>query len=139
MIPKFNEFGYLPKGIYKASIKTIEEKFGSTTAKRKVLFQGFKSLVKILVKYKDAIKQLILNGSFVSNREHPNDFDCLLIVKDNFDIYNPDAEKLLYCKEYFQGDLLIIPEKYRFECRQRIKALESDKDGIAKGFLEVIL
>ena len=38
MIPRSNVDGYLPKGIYKAALNEIKERFGSSSLERKELF-----------------------------------------------------------------------------------------------------
>jgi len=38
MIPSLNEYGLLPKGIHKATLKEIEQKFGSNSPKRRIIY-----------------------------------------------------------------------------------------------------
>lgn len=72
MIPQFNEDGNLPEGMHSASWKEIQEKFGSNIY-RKRLLRGLESGLNNL---KSAgCKQAFLDGSFVSSKRRPNDFD----------------------------------------------------------------
>lgn len=89
MLPKSNANGYLPKGVYKATLNEIKQRFGNSASKRKELFKGFQSLVKILRKHEKRIERFLLNGSFVTDKNSPKDFDCILIVKNDFDFSSP--------------------------------------------------
>lgn len=73
MIPHFNQNGFLPAGIHKAALKEIQARFGTSSKKRKALFNGLKKAVKNL----DAagIKKIYINGSFTSGEENPQDVD----------------------------------------------------------------
>jgi hypothetical protein len=140
MIPNFNEYGLLPEGIHKATIEEIEHKFGSGSAKRKELFIGFQELIQLLYKHKRSIKSFLLDGSFVTDKESPRDYDCILVVKKDFNFDSPEAKKLQYAKKLFYA--------HNFTC------MEEDLDwypGLitlfghekytrrAKGLVEVIL
>ena len=93
MIPRSNADGYLPKGIHKAALNEIRERFGSSSLERKELFEGLQSLARLLHKHKKSIKRFLLNGSFVASSESPKDFDCILIVRLDFDFGSPRGGK----------------------------------------------
>ena len=101
MIPNFNEYGLLPEGIHKATIEEIKHKFGSGSPKRKELFIGFQELIQLLYKHKKSIKSFLLDGSFVTDKESPRDYDCILVVKKDFNFDSPEAKKLKYAKKLF--------------------------------------
>lgn len=84
MIPEFNKYGNLPDGLYKVTLKEIKVKFGSESLQRKKLFKHLNSLTKLLSKNKSVIKKFIIDGSFVTFVEFPNDIDCIIIFNKKF-------------------------------------------------------
>ena len=91
MIPEFNSDGNLPEGIYKANIDELSTHFAEHSARRKWLFEKLLNLIS-LVKSTGCLERLYLWGSFVSNKEFPNDIDLLLIMKEDFDLEQIDSE-----------------------------------------------
>ena len=62
----------LPPGIHWATLDEIEERFATNDVRRR-LFNGFKNVVEALRQAN--CQRLYLDGSFVSAKEHPADFD----------------------------------------------------------------
>lgn len=139
MIPKFNEDGYLPKGEHKATLSEIRKRFGSNSQKRKELFEGFKTLMQLLRKHKDKIQKFLLDGSFVTNKKAPEDFDCILIVKNDFDFGSSEAKQLLEAKKLFNAHLFTFVKEDVIRYRRLIDFFEHDRDRKSKGLLEVSL
>jgi hypothetical protein len=72
-IPPFDEGGNLPAGFHDATWEEIVARFGST-AQRQELLSG---LHEALVDLRDAgCKRAYLDGSFVTAKEEPGDFDA---------------------------------------------------------------
>jgi hypothetical protein len=140
MIPNLNEYGLLPKGIHKATLKEIEQKFGSSSAKRKELFIGFLNLVQLLCKHKRSIKSFLLNGSFVTDKESPRDYDCILVVKKDFNFDSPEAEKLKDAKKLFYAHNFTCMEENLDRFHRLINLFGYEKyTERPKGLVEVIL
>ena len=73
MIPEFDRLGNLPLGIHDATILEIEIRFGGRGQRRRV----FEDLVVWLGHMKAAgCRTVYVNGSFVTAKEFPNDFDA---------------------------------------------------------------
>jgi len=81
MIPAFTEQGFLPPGIYQATLDECKERF--------VVFQQsdrrlrlFVQLEKLLDQAARAgiVKRILIAGSFVSAKPEPNDFDCIVVL-----------------------------------------------------------
>lgn len=66
-------FAFLPPGIHDATLDEIEAVF-ATTPHRKALFEGFKAGVESL--RQAGCRIIYLDGSFVSDKERPGDFDA---------------------------------------------------------------
>ena len=72
-ILEFDDNGNLPPGIYEITIEEIEKHY-SFSPKRKELIKGLKEMLKAL---KDiGCKKFYLDGSFVTNKLEPGDFDA---------------------------------------------------------------
>lgn len=78
MIPKFIDIGSIWKGlspgVHNATLEEIEQRF-AITERRMKLFKGFEKGVKSLKKA--GCKVVLLDGSFISNKTIPGDFDAL--------------------------------------------------------------
>ena len=101
MIAEFQKDGNLPKGLYKATLHEVREVFGTGSARRKLLIGNLENIIE-LAKSTGKLERVILWGSFVSNKEFPQDIDLLLIMRDDFDVNaNPPEVKRMF--DYAQG------------------------------------
>ncbi len=82
MIPAFNDDGYLPAGIHRATLEEIAARFGQETELRRVQMQSLGWLVD-LARRAGALR-LVVNESFVTDRPEPNDVDCVLLIGAGF-------------------------------------------------------
>jgi len=74
MIPDLDERGNLPAGIHRASSwDTIHRRFG-TNSHRIEMLDGLRIALHSLKQA--GCKKVYLGGSFVTNKQHPNDYDC---------------------------------------------------------------
>ncbi len=72
MLPQFDKNGNLPKGIHISDIGEIHERLGFNEHRLHLL----KGLAKAILDLKDlGFKRIYLNGSFVTNKETPKDYD----------------------------------------------------------------
>lgn len=85
MIPDYNTDGNLPEGIYLIEEEEFINHFSSISAKRKWLGDRMRELLA-LVKSTGQLDRMFVWGSFVSNKESPNDVDILLIMKETFQL-----------------------------------------------------
>lgn len=113
MIPNFDDNGNLPPGIHWADWSEFTARFGKT-AKRREMIRGLESAMEQL---KIAgCRTIYINGSFVTNKTEPRDFDACW-DRDDVDIdylrknapvllnvYNSTAQKSKYKGEIFPSD-----------------------------------
>jgi hypothetical protein len=85
MIPGFNKDGDLPEGIYSAGEKEFLDRFTTNSSRRKWLGQRLKEIFT-LAKLTKNLKRIFVWGSFVSNKESPNDIDMLLLMAEDFQL-----------------------------------------------------
>jgi len=101
MIPKFEKGGNLPKGVHKATLDEVREIFGASSARRKWLIRNLEKIID-LAKTTGRLERVIVWGSFVSNKELPQDIDLLLIMREDFVVDKMDLEvKKVF--DYVQG------------------------------------
>lgn len=73
MIPEFNETGLLPDGVHWAPLEEIEDRF-VWNSHRERLFSGFDRAAEVF--RAAGCRLLYLDGSFVTSKEYPGDYDA---------------------------------------------------------------
>ncbi len=143
MIPDFNEDGNLPAGIHQASFPEIEARFGFNP-KRKWLLDGLKLLIRNLEHANCTL--IYLDGSFVTNKEHPGDYDLCWSV-NGVDPEKLDKALLDFSTEGRQK----MSDKYRADIfpaefpegasgKRFLDFFQTDKNtGEAKGIIELAI
>lgn len=89
MIPEFNNYGNLPKGIHLVTISEFKKRFVNSI-KREELFIGIERLMKDLRKFN--CKAIYIDGSYVTDNPSPKDIDVLW---EDDNIEYPFAELML--------------------------------------------
>ena len=133
MIPDFDDNGYLPPGVYLASLDEIAERFGIESETRRAEMESLRWLVPIA--QSAGIKRLIVNGSFVTNTDKPNDVDCVLLTDDD---YPKDQQSHV---ELIQGlpflEIKLVVQEAFDDYVSSIFGM--DRNLVPKGMIEVIL
>ena len=111
MILTLQENGNLPSGIHWAKWEEFETRFGTNPHRRKLL-KGLKAAITAL--RKAGCRIIYIDGSFVTAKELPNDFDgCWSIEGVNADLLDPvfldfsdgrAAQKAKYQGELFPAE-----------------------------------
>jgi hypothetical protein len=112
MIPALDDNGNLPPGIHVATLKEVEERFAYNSY-RQNLFNGLKLLVKELSKA--GCTRLYLNGSFITDKVQPNDYDACWEIENIQPTIDPlllnPFKQLAEIKSKYKGDIFPrIPE-----------------------------
>jgi hypothetical protein len=143
MLPALTSEGILPPGIHIAEWAEIWAAFG-TTEHRQRLLTGFLRAIKALKLA--GCKTVYLDGSFVTAKEKPGDFDgCWDTNGVNPAMLDPIlltfdpgrmAQKIKYGGELFPASSLADP----MTMRTYIEFFQIDKDtGVAKGLIAIDL
>jgi len=133
MIPAFNDNGYLPPGVYPATLAEIEASFGRESELRQVQMESIRWLVDLA--RRAGVQRIILNGSFVTDIMEPNDVDCVLLMGRGIQ-KDPAAKAELKAGVPFL-ELKLVRERV---FNQYIAlTFGTDRMGIAKGMIEIIL
>jgi hypothetical protein len=140
LIPEFDPRGLLPKGIYSANWQEIVKRFGGNRQRRQLL-RGLKEALDLL--RGAGCRRVYLDGSFVTDKELPNDIDVCWDV-DRVDPMSLDSV-------FFDFDNGRAAQKERFgaeffpaQAPQRLKTFldffQIDKEtGEGKGIIELLL
>ena len=109
---EFNEEGNLPPGIYDVTWEEFKKKFGHNYYRIRLL-QGIKRAM-INLKY-SGCKKIYLDGSFITNKYKPNDFDgCWEPTNVDITLLDPilqdfgngrKTQKAKYCGELFPSSM----------------------------------
>jgi hypothetical protein len=141
MIPPFQPNGHLPDGIHSATWTELLEHFG-WNQRRQSLLAGLKLAMNDL---RDAgCKRIYLNGSFVTSKDEPGDFDACWNPTDvDFDRIEPTllefddaraAQKARYGGELFPADWDAMGDGTTF-----LEFFQSIRGGGKKGIVRIDL
>ena len=138
-IPRLNHIGELPPGEYEVSLLAIKKCFGSSTAQRKALMEGLERAVETLGEA--GVGRIWIDGSFVTDKEEPNDIDGCWEYSKQVDLSKIDpvflAEsrrpmKEKYGVEFFPACVIETASGLPFP-----KFFQVNRDGNPKGILMV--
>jgi hypothetical protein len=82
-IPNLNINGFLPHGLHRCSLQEVEVAFVSQFQSSSSRKQLMNSLKLFYAKWKafPHFDRMVLDGSFVTNKENPNDIDLIVVLK----------------------------------------------------------
>lgn len=142
-----NHLGVLPEGIHELSLKDVERIFGrfTTTDRRQRLCTNLMEYCSEIRKV-DFVDHLILNGSFVTNKDVPGDIDFILVLRPG---HTPS-------ETWSQRDLNLVSRRWvrrkyemevvtvRKESEEHVQYLEffsqvKECPGIRKGLVRLVL
>ena len=126
MLPPFNEMGNLPPGIYEVTWTEFIARFGFNSYRQNII-SGLQ--VALILLAQANCQRVYLGGSFVSNKEYPNDFDgCYDDMSINDELLDPIFdEDIMAQQNRFGGELRADPIFQGF--------LQTDRDGNPRGIV----
>ena len=94
-LPEFNEFGDLPEGVYRAAFEEVVARFGHGSDQRVAVSGRLRRIFELAI-CTGALDRLTVFGSYVSDKDEPNDVDVILVMRDEFHPANcpSDAQAL---------------------------------------------
>jgi hypothetical protein len=146
-IPKLNEQGFLPAGVWDCTMAEIQRRFGSfqKTDRRVQLFEKLESFIGE-ARQTGMIKAIIVNGSFISAKPDPNDIDLILVLEKGHDFekelrpmdYNVLSRKRV--RRRYGFDMFVDEEDSDFyEEDVRFFQKVRGGSGLTKGVLRIVL
>lgn len=147
-LPEFRPDGWLPEGHHPTTWEEIAARFGGEPGSRRA------TVLSSLLAWRDAAQAkglaglIILNGSFISQKIAPGDFDLFFLYdRPTEDLLKEDAEARVLtdyqsCRSAgFQGDVFALPLSLR-ELSPLLGGADMfdlDRQRISKGVVEVTL
>jgi hypothetical protein len=142
-LPEFRADNWLPDGHYTVSWEVVIERFGGTMGSRRAF------LTQRLLALRDALRQhqvsgiMVLNGSFISARREPNDFDVLLIAPADIQSRKdtePALEELLDAQKSEEKGYSLFYVSEQSPALEIMRGIwDISKEGHTKGVVEVVL
>ncbi|MDA0836409.1 MAG: hypothetical protein O3B01_04595 [Planctomycetota bacterium] len=135
MLPQFNENGYLPPGLHRCTFEELSERFGSGSPEREVEIKELEEFVAEMTHLGEV--RMIVNGSFVTASESPNDVDIVLLpMEDAFNFLR--ARTLIEDRQWPFLQIMIAAD---FEDLDQWVSTDfgTDRDLKPKGVVELIL
>ena len=141
VIPDFTDAGLLPEGIHRVTWDEVVSRFGWNT-RRRLLLKGLKEALDLLKQA--GCRRIYLNGSFVTAKELPNDFDaCWEVEGVDPDALDPVlldfANSRAAQKERFGGELFPAHWPASITGETFLAFFQRDRDGNPKGIVEINL
>ena len=81
-LPEFQADGYLPAGVYLSDESEVLQRFGSGNFCRRRL--GLRVQTWLALARAIRAKRFLVDGSFVTAKDEPNDVDAVIWLPDNF-------------------------------------------------------
>ena len=132
MIPAFNDEGYLPPGLHRATVEEIRARFGRESELRRVQMESLRWLVELA--RRAGVLRIVVNGSFVTDKLEPNDVDCVLLVGTGFPRDEAAETELLSGLPFVNMELVDQEGFQQFT----EKTFATDRDLVPKGMIEVM-
>jgi hypothetical protein len=83
-LPPFTESGDLPLGVHTASINDVLKRFAVQTGRRKAVGIRLERIYQV-AQATGHLARFVVFGSFITNKQEPNDVDVFLLMEDTFD------------------------------------------------------
>ena len=132
MIPPFNDEGYLPPGVHRATLDDIHARFGRESELRRVQMESLRWLIELA--RRAGVLRIVVNGSFVTDKLEPNDVDCVLLIAAGFPRDDAAEADLLGGLPFINMELV---DQEGFE-QFTEKTFATDRDLVPKGMIEVL-
>ncbi len=81
-IPQFRADGYLPEGLFTTTEAEVTFRFGASTPRRRRLTLRLRRWIELARQVK--AQRLVVDGSFVTAKEEPNDIDSVVLLPKDF-------------------------------------------------------
>ncbi len=142
MIPDFNRSGKLPAGIHTTTLDEFENRFGFNNRRQKFI-KGLKLAISHLKEIN--CKVIYVDGSFVTNKLLPNDYDALWEVtgldwaeaQRKHSIFTDlsagtKKQKVMYFGEFYPAEVIEGRSGEPF-----LTFFQRDRDGTKKGIIRI--
>jgi hypothetical protein len=143
VIPDFNELGDLPIGTYPATLAQIAARFGNGSSQRQTVARRLERIHR-LAYATGHVERMIVFGSFVTDKDEPNDVDVVIIMEDKFDPDQLEGEtKLLFdhaaAQSHFGASVFWVRRFAIFGDPQKfVEDWQYERDRQRRGIVEIV-
>ena len=132
-IPNLDAHGLLPAGVHDCTLMEIEAAFAGNAHRRR-LYRDFASCFKDELRAR-FVAPILVDGSFVTSAEAPNDVDVVL------DVMQASREKQRQCQKFWYFQLNLPGQEDMAAFFQGLRALDAKVAGLderhRKGILRI--
>lgn len=93
-IPEFTDRGDLPPGVYRATLPEVLERFGNGKLQRRAAAGRLERIYELAAST-GHLRRFVVFGSFVTDKNEPNDVDVIILMEDTFDLSAVSGEATL--------------------------------------------
>lgn len=137
MIPQLTGEGMLPPGSHQATVNEIRRRFGTGNPVRTRLMKGLEAVLRMAMKIGASL--LYLDGSFVTDKKEPGDWDAVLLLPTGARIGSKEAIALAdrpEVRKRYGGDLFTMMDEDTEVLAHYIEGVfVRDRHGRAKGLV----
>ncbi len=141
MIPELTGEGMLPPGRHEATVGEIRRRFGRGNPVRTRLMKGLERVLQMAMKVGASL--LFLDGSFVTDKKEPGDWDAVLVLPVGSPIWSKEAIAMAdrpEVRKRYGGDLFTMMEEDTEVLAHYVdEVFAHDRHGRAKGLVVVRL
>jgi hypothetical protein len=121
------------RGVHVATLDEVIARFGHGSEQREAQAQSLQWLMPLCARA--GVERVLINGSFVTDHEEPNDVDCVLLQGPTYRSRSRDAV-LLRRGLPFVELRIVKRDEYDFFANT---FFASDRNMVTKGIVEVVL
>ncbi len=141
MIPDLTSEGVLPPGVHDATVGEVRRRFGTGTQARRQLMKGLSAVIARARRAR--ARDLYLNGSFVTSKKEPVDWDAVLVFPVGCNTGSADAIVLAdrdRIRRDYDGDLFTVSEDDPELLDHFVSTIfGTDRHGVPKGLVRIHL
>jgi hypothetical protein len=142
-LPEFNETGDLPNGVHEASLDETIARFERGSDRRKLIARRLERIHRI-ASQTGHLARFVVFGSFVTDKQEPNDVDVFMIMDDNFDLGSLVGEpRILFvdhgtAQDHFGASVFWMRRMAAIGGEQAaIEDWQIKRDGTERGIVEI--
>ena len=141
-IPEFRQDGYLPDGVYLATEAEVTFRFGTASRRRIRLILRLRRWIELGRRV--GAKRILVDGSFVTMKESPNDIDAVILIPDSFQQqvdrgFEPAAELEEMLVTRSPEEIFAAEDEQDWNDWVEFFSRTRETDGRRKGLVEIIL
>lgn len=140
-MPDLSREGLLPPGLYDATLGEVRRRFGRSNTARLRLMKGLSAVVRM--GRRAGALCLVLNGSFVTAKREPEDWDGVMVFPAGTDAASPETLALAdreRMKDGYGADLFLVFENDRDLLDHFVsEVFGQDRRGRPKGLVRIRL